>query len=171
MRLIHIMSWSAVLAAMFLWGAFWFFDRELQNERFRYADVLATQAEEGVREEMLARLRSTVNDTVNDRADIEKLVSVRILDAVQIIEQSAQRAGATGVAIGEASPLPSTANAPKGIATYVIVVNAEGSFASVMRTISVFETLTIPATLTQFTLEKGEKTWRLTARLTLLISS
>ncbi|MFZ2886742.1 MAG: hypothetical protein WA021_02895 [Minisyncoccia bacterium] len=159
-----LLAWIMVFVAVLAWTSFGGLVRQLSNERIAYAEAESRSKEEALRGEGAARLKATVESTETERTALESLVSISILQAVEVIEQAGRAAGASDVSIGEATP---SANAPKDLSAVTIVVNASGSFAAVTRAIALFETLPIPATLEQFELDRleKEKTWRLTARL------
>lgn len=166
-------SWLSILmllAAIVAWTGFGGLIFQVANERADYAEALSRSEEEATRGESAARLRTSVESTEAERAALESLLNISILRAVEVIEQAGRAAGASDVRIGEATPVSSEAGK---VATVSIVVNASGSFATIMRTIALFETLPIPATLQQFELEKIDKanTWRLTVRLRVLLAS
>ena len=163
------LAWLMVVVASLAWTGFGGLVFQLSNERAEYADALARSEEDSLRGDSAARLRTTVESTTQERAALESILDISILRAVEVIEQAGRAAGADDVAIGEATPISS---ATADLAGVSIVVNAKGSFTEVMRAITLFETLPIPATLDQFELEKMSQatTWRLTTRLRVLLA-
>lgn len=161
-----LFAWFMVLVAVAAWAGFGRLILQLDRERASYVAAEELSKQETLRGESATRLRATIQGTEAERAAIEGLVGLTILQAVEAIEQAGEAAGANDVAIGEATPT----NAPQGLAAVSIVVNASGSFGSLHRAISLFETLPIPAKLEQFELAKEEQSnsWRLTARLRVL---
>lgn len=155
-----------ILVAVLSWTGFGGLVWQLREQRAEYASALERSKEDALRGESAARLRSSVESSETERAAIESLVDISILRAVEVIEQAGRAAGASDVSIGEATP----SSAPEGLSAIVIVVNASGSFSTLMRAIALFETLPIPAALEQFELQKIDQTntWRLTARLRVL---
>lgn len=164
--------WLAILVmivGLAAWAGFGGLVWQLSIARTDYVAALERSKQETLRGEGAARLRSTVESTEGDRAALESLVNSSVLRAVEVIEQTAKAAGASQVVMGEATPT----GAPEGLSAVSFVVNAEGTFPVLMRTITLFETLPIPASLDQFELEnKGEgKGWRLTARVRVFMTS
>lgn len=163
-----IIAGSMCVLAVLAWVGFWFVFTTLTHDRVGYADALATAETESARGESLVRLRSAVQGTVSERTALEGLVSLKVLDAVEQIETAAMQAGGRSVAIGEAALVAST---PGKLSTFTVGVNADGSFASLIRAVRLFETLPIPATLEQFDITKSEKDWHLNARLRVTLST
>jgi hypothetical protein len=165
MRL-SIVAYGSFAIAVALWAAFGALVWQLGLERAAYAEGVERTKQESIRGESTARLRASVQGTEAERAALESLVQITILQAVEAVEQAGEVAGASNVEIGEASP----STAPEGFSAVMIVVNASGSFAALTRAVSLFETLPIPAKLQQFELVKAEQqnAWRLTARLNVL---
>lgn len=163
-----LIAWGFLILALLAWGGFAYMVKSLGDARHAYADAVVIAQQESERGEMVQRLRAVVQSTQVERASLEGSVSATILQAVQTIEAAGQAAGASNVTIGGANPV---ANPPKGLAVYSIAVTAQGSFASLMRTVALFETLPIPSTIEQFEIGKGEKNWNLTARLQVTIAA
>ncbi len=163
-----IITWSLVLLTLVAWGGFGFLTWQLHAERTSYVQALSETVSKSARDEAMTRLRATLQASAYERAALEKIVGVSILNAVEVIEEAGRSAGATGVTIGEATPITGTAQKIGGV---TIVVNATGSFTALMRTVSLFETLPIPATVEMFEVSKGESTWRLTARIRVTLNN
>lgn len=155
--------------ALMLWAVFGYLVWSLYGERAEYVDAAVQAQQAEVRSQSSARLRATVHDTEVERASLESLLDLTILRAVEILETTGRQAGATEVSIGEATPAPVGKDAT--LTSVSIVVNMEGSFASLMRALSLYETLTVPSTMDQFQLEKIENTWRATARMRVFLTS
>jgi hypothetical protein len=167
MRLTVITCVLGILAAL-SWGGFWYIYATLGSDRLAYADAVATAEAESSRGENLVRLRSAVQSTEAERAALEAIVGVTILDAVENIETAARDAGASDVAIGEATLAAST---PGKLSTFTVGVSANGSFVALVRAVRLFETISIPATLERFDITEGEKDWHLNARLRVTLSA
>lgn len=166
-----LLAITTFLLAALLWGVFIYLVVALPRERARYAEALVVSAQEAVRAESSARVKAVVQDTEIERAALLSLLQVPLIDAIKIVEDAARAGGARTVSIGEATPINGkTSPAAPPMTRVAVVVQAQGSFAALVRTISLFETLTIPATLDGFDLEKGEETWRLTARITIAVA-
>lgn len=160
-------AWGMLVLALAAWGALGYFIMRVQGDRAEYASASALAEEASARGGERARLHSTILGTEIERAAIESLVNVTILDAVETIEKAAKEAGASDVKIGEASQ----GTAAQKLSSVSFTVTASGSFIAVMRTIALFETLPLPSTVEQFELAKSGTTWRLTARLRVTLAA
>lgn len=160
--------WGILLLAVGAWGGFAYLAIFLGDKRAEYADLKAVAEQESDRSESSARLRALVQGTEVERAAIESVVAVRIVDAAETIEDAVRAAGAREITISEAA-----AQAPnaQGISSVSIGVSATGSFASLMRAILLLESLTLPSTLEQFEMAKDKEEWRLVVRLKLTLAA
>lgn len=165
MRLLYTIAGTALLAAAALWAVFVFEIFALANEREAYRVTEANSKEVLLRDESEARLKATVRDTAAEREALNKLFSANLLSVVEAIEKTGLQAGAQSVRLGEATPQSAPLGSLSDIQTVSMVVTLEGSFASLVRAMSLYETLAIPATLEQFEMEKTATVWRATARL------
>jgi len=157
-----------MIVAILAWTGFGFFVQSIASDRAEYADTLSRTEQDSVRGDSAARVRSTVESSIDERAALERIFSISVLDVVEIVEQSVAAAGARDVVIEDASSASSVGD----LSAVSIAVNAHGSFATVARAASLLETLPIPASLESFEMEqlKGGNDWRLTARLRILMS-
>jgi hypothetical protein len=167
--MIRFLAGGTLIMALALWGVFGFLVYDLYSERSELVLAQASAREESLRGESATRLRATIQDTAAERAALERMVSIPVLAAVETIESAGKKAGATEVSIGSASPAGGAM--PEGTMAVSVVVNARGSFAALMRTLRVFETLPIPSTIEQFELEYVNNAWRLSARLRLIAAA
>lgn len=161
----RLIAWLSLVVSLILWGAFVFLVWSLYDERIMYLEAASVAQESELRGQSVARLRASVQDTEVERAALNSLLDVSILRAVEIIETTGRQAGATEVTIGEATPMPLSGNVPAGLTSVSAVVNLQGSFASIVRAISLYETLTVPSRLEQFEMEKLGNSWRATVRV------
>jgi hypothetical protein len=173
MRLLYTVTGGAVLIAVALWAVFVLEMFALANEREAHATALANSKEILMRDESQARLKATVRDTAPEREALNKLFAPNLLAVVEAIEKTGTQAGAQSVRLGEATPHSAPPGSLTDIQTVAIVVTLEGSFSALVRAMSLYETLAIPATLEQFEMEKTATAtvWRATARLKVIHST
>lgn len=167
-RLMSVAVWGLLLLSCAAWGGFAYLVLFLEDKRTEYAERAATSVQESERQESSARLRSLVQGTEVERAALESIVGVRIVDAAETIEEAARAAGTHEIEISEASV--QAAN-PQGISIVSVGVNAKGSFAAAMRAILLLESLPLPATVEQFEISKDQEEWRVVARLRLTLAN
>lgn len=159
-----LVAWGTLLIAIAAWAGCVYMYSSLGKMRFEYADRTILAEQEAERQESSARLRALVQGTEVERAALESIVGVRIVDAAETVEVALRDAGAQEVEISEANAgQPNT----QGISSVSMGVSAAGSFASVMRAVLLLESLPLPSTVEQFEIVKNEDKWRMTARLKL----
>ena len=163
-----MMAWGTLVLAIAAWGGCVYLYTSLGTLRFEYADRAILAEQETDRQESSARLRSLVQGTEVERAALESIVGVRIVDAAETVEIALRDAGTQEVEISEAN-----AGAPntQGISSVSMGVSATGSFASVMRAVLLLESLPLPSTIEQFEIVQNEDKWRMSARLKLSLAN
>ncbi len=152
-----------IVVAVLAWTGFGLFVQRISSDRAEYADALSRAEQDSVRGDSAARVRSTVESSVDERAALERLFAISILEAVEIVEQAVAAAGARDVVIEDASSSSSEGD----LSAVTLVVNANGSFAAISRAVSLLETLPIPASLEGLEMENIDDSnlWRLTGRI------
>ncbi len=163
-----LFAWALLVLATAMWGGVWFLVANLGSERVAYADALTQSHQQDIRGETATRAHLTVQATEVERAALASLVNVSIVQAVDAMEKAGRDAGASNVAVSEATPI---SGSPDGLAQYSITINANGSFSAIMRTISLFETLPFPASLEQFDIAHNDKQWHVTAHLRVVLAA
>jgi len=165
--MIRLLAWPLLIVALLSWGGYWYATTMLSDARAAYASKLEESEQQKTREQSLTRVQSVIRDTEAERAAIERLISVSVVQAVDIVEAAGEAAGGKSVEIVSASP----ATAPKELSGLSIVVTMEGTFPALMRAVSLFESLPIPSVVETVDIEKSEGMWRLTARLKLFLAA
>lgn len=163
-----LVVWGLLAVSLAAWGGVAFLVLFIDDKRTEYAELAATSVQDSERQESSARLRSFVQGTEVERAALESIVGVQIVDAAETIESTVQSAGVREIQISEASV--QAAN-PQGISSVSVGVNATGSFAAAMRAILLLESLPLPATVEQFEISKDQEEWRMVARLRLTLAN
>lgn len=164
MTAFRISSWFALLVSILLWGIFGYLVWQLYVERDQYISAASAAEEADLRGQSASRLHATVRDTEVERAAINSLLDMGVLRIVEILETTARQAGATEVSVGAATP-QSVTGAPAGLTSVSVVINMQGSFSALVRAMGLYETLTIPSMLEQFSIENIDGKWRATARV------
>lgn len=168
MKLLTLSAFGALILAIAAWVAFGFLALSLDAERYRYADARIKAMDDSTRGEAAVRLRTTIRESEAERAALEGVFNVTILEAAETIEATGRRAGATSVTIGSATPL---SNSSRGLTNVAFVVNARGSFTALMRAVALFEVLPIPSVVERFEISERESGWDLTAHLRTTIAA
>lgn len=167
MRMYSIIAWFVLLLSLASWGGYVYLLQTLSADRAAYATALEEKKQEELRQQSTTRIQAAVRDTEVERAALDALIKVPIVDAVDIIEAAGRAAGARSVSIGGATPAGSTA---KELSPVSVIVNVEGTFPALMRALSLFERLPIPSVVEQFDVRSTENGWALSARVKLLIA-
>lgn len=168
MYTLRLTAWLSFLLSLALWAVFGYLVWSLYGERAEYVEAAANAQQAELRGQSASRLRASVQDSEVERASLEGLLDLTILRAVEILETTGRQAGAKDVTIGEATPQGGSATSLTSVS---VVVNLHGSFSSLARAISLYETLTVPSTLEQFEMQKVDDSWRATARVRVYLSS
>lgn len=167
-RTYAVAAWGMLFVALAAWGGVVYLYTSLGAMRFEYADRVILAEQDASRQESSARLRALIQGTEVERATLESIVGVRIVDAAEIVEIAVRDAGAQDVEITEAN---AAAPNSQGISTVSMGVSAAGSFASVLRAVRLLETISIPSTVEHFELVQNEDGWRMVARLRLTLAN
>lgn len=167
-RAYTVLAWGMLFTAIAAWGGVVYLYTSLNAMRFEYADRVILAEQDANRQESSARLRALIQGTEVERATLESIVSVRIVDAAETVETAVRDAGAQDVQITEAN---AAAPNSQGISTVSMGVSANGSFASVLRAVRLLESLSLPSTVEQFELVQNEDGWRMVARLRLTLAN
>lgn len=160
-------AWALLVLAFVAWGGFAYLTQLLGAERVEYADLAAVSAQDGERQETASRLRSVVQSTEVERAALEGVVGIPLVDAAETIEASVRSAGVREIQISGAS---AQQGASKDISSVSVGVSGVGSFTSLVRAVLLLEQLPLPSMLEQFEIAKNENEWRLNARVRLTLS-
>lgn len=154
------------MAAASVWVALWYISNDILDEASLRSTVASSAQTQSDRAAYTQRLSSLVSDTQGDRAALEALVGMNIVSIVTLIEQVGTQTGIT-VKVNSAQPQGSSVALP--LSEIAFAVEADGSFAQVMRTVQALERLPVPSTIEQLefmqnTGDSGKKgTWHLSA--------
>ncbi len=162
MRRTIIFSILLMTLALALWGAYGYIVLSFGSERDAYATLLSDNEMKDARERAVSRLRGSVRDTREERETLESLVAVDVIQAVSTIEAVGEATGATVRIDGATSGAAS-----EHVRTIVVAVTLEGSQASILRALTVLETLPFPAVVENVDLtgtQEGEWSARLRVR-------
>lgn len=161
-------AWGLLFLSFAAWGGFVYLTYFLDAKRTDYINLSVLAVEESERQESSTRLRALIQGTEVERAALESVMGVRIVDAAETVEAALDAAGARDITISEAN-----AGAPntQGISSVSMGVNASGSFTTLMRATLMLEALPLPSMIEQFELSEDKDEWRLVARLRLTLAN
>ena len=168
--LLAILTWCAV--GLFVWVI-------LTDEEDRATSVQSMQETES-KEASALRLYSLAQDTAQKREQLDKIFHTDVVSMVDMIESAGKTAGAKLVVSNvqtQDTPLAQTASGSPIIATG-FVVEAQGTFPSIMHLVRLFETLPVPSKLDRLDVERTSAAtpgasglWRINAHLNVLTTS
>lgn len=169
---VAIFAWGSSLAALIAWVfVFWVAWHVWVAE-----DVLVLKASDveqaTAREISLARLHTLVRETKEERALLRRHLSVDVLHAVSVIEMVGVASG-VDLEVDEAS---TEGGVDERTATRLVslVIRANDTFARLVHTVALLETLPVPSELLYLELEKAKNAadvWTLLVRARIVVSS
>ncbi|KKW19286.1 MAG: hypothetical protein UY63_C0017G0063 [Parcubacteria group bacterium GW2011_GWA2_51_10] len=181
-RVATMSSWIAVSCAVGALAAVVLFAFYTRVQHAARSEALERAQAETVTEESSMVFQALARDTKDLRKQLDDMTRVDVLDAAGLIESVGDAAG-VAIKINAASlePVDGEESEDAELRAVSFLVEAEGSFAALMRTAELFETLPLPSSVQNLELERAlslnesaGKTvalWRLTARISVFTSS
>lgn len=173
--------WILFPAAVLAWAAVGLFAWIIATDEVDRALYVQVMQETESKEAIATRLHAIVQDTAEQRAQLDSILRMDVVSIVDMIEEVGKAAGVritVSNAIPENVP-PSQAAGGAGIIATGFVVEAQGRFSTLMRVVQLFETLPIPSTLGRLDMERTAKpgnlgtsdTWRMNAYIRVLTTA
>lgn len=160
------------------WYGVWIVREGIVAEAAAQQARLAAQKSTSARDANQARTRALITETAEKRAQLAEYVHVDLIRAAETIEKVGPAAGVT---LKVSGAFPETLPAPVGASAHPLrvigfTIEAQGSFAGIVRAAELLETLPLPASIMQFDMAqvpqepsgKGTPQWRLNARIRVL---
>ncbi len=175
---IQFIAIGLTVAAMLAWAGVIYAGRYILSEASARASTAVTAEQELDRVAYAQRLKSLAADTQADRDRLHALTHANIVSIVNTIEAASREIG-VNAQVNNALPVGQSEILPGGVPleTIVFVVEAQGTFAQLMRAAALFEHLSLPSSVEQLELERsvnaatGAASWRLMARIRVLTTS
>jgi len=181
---IAIYAWVAITVAIAAWvGVFIYagwISRQLDTHQSQATDMQSISE----REMEAIRLHALVRDTKNLRAQLDGLTRTDVIGVANIIESIGKIVGAKvkiGAATPEAIEQKGSSNNTSGLRAVSFVVESEGTFASLMNTAALLETLPMISSIQGMEIERAplssgpnstkQVMWRLVAHIRVLTSA
>ena len=143
----------------------------LQVTATERAASIQTEAQQQDRTAYAQRIGAIASDTADERAELEAFMHLDIVSAAEEFERVGTRAGAT-VHVTDATPQSGGTTLANGETLQWISfsVAAEGSYASLMRALKLYENLPLALEINELELQQaGESsTWQMTLRIRVL---
>lgn len=135
------------------------------------AEEVQSEAQQLDRRAHAERLSAIVRDTEDERAELERFLRLDIVATAEEFERIGAQAGAK-VAVTGALPDPGTSLQGGGTLRWITLsLFAEGTYAALVRTISLYEDLPYALEITRFDLEQNGDVatdWRLNLSIRVL---
>ncbi len=168
-------QWVFLFLAVSAWGGVaWFGMSLVQYEQSRSTQIVVVQETES-KGAAAARLRSLMQDTAEDRAQLEALLHSDVISIVAFLERAG--GGRVTVSVSDARPegsaVPRTISKSTGITATGFTIEAGGSFSDLMRVVERLENLPLPSTIVRVELSENKNdqkktTWSLSAHIRIL---
>lgn len=177
---ITLIVWSAVALSLVAWTGVVMFALAIQSQKDASFSHVTDADAALARESAALRLHALSRDTKDARAQLDELVQADFLAIADTIEGVGKISGVK-IKIGGAAPesgqQPQALNSP-ALNAVDFVVEAEGSFAKLMHTVALFETLPVLSSIQNLELERvsvsseagasKKAAWRLSGRIKVL---
>lgn len=167
-------AWAALCAAIFVSaGAGFFWWTTMEDERIR-AETIQNAREFSTRHDSAVRMHALAVDTALARTRLDDLLDTDVISAVEMLE-GAGKAAKVKIQLSDAQS-DTGVQSGSNVKAVGFVVSAEGSFASLMRLLTLLETLPLPSSLTRFDLEHTSggseaNSWRLNSYIRVLTTA
>lgn len=180
---ITIIAFSAVAAALIAWGSFGMFAWNIWSEEASISSNTNSAEAITERQSVSLRLRSLTRETKSARDRLDSLAGSEVLGIANIIEGVGKSTGVPVKISGaiQSSPSPKAKTPAPILHPIVLIVEAEGSFASLMHTAQLLENLPILSSLQSLELDyvqnysdsvkTKKQVWRLSARIQVMTTS
>ncbi|MDO8481856.1 MAG: hypothetical protein Q7S75_02120 [bacterium] len=185
-RPITLIAFVAVAAALVAWGALAVFAWNIMSEESKIRSHATYTEAVTARENVSMGLNALARDTKSGRDQLDSLTRKEVLEIANIIEGVGKSTGVT-VKIGGATSEPVTQKSGKSITVNTtmhavnFIVDAEGTFSSVMHTALLFENLPAISSIQSLQLVRVQnsgdsakaktKLWRLSARIQVITTA
>ncbi|MEK7601166.1 MAG: hypothetical protein AAB480_01370 [Patescibacteria group bacterium] len=171
-------GWLSLCVAFGLWGAVIYAALSIQTQARVSATNVAQSEQQIDRAARMLRLSGLVADTKDERARLDSLIQSDVVSIVDTIE-AAGAAARVKATVSDALPQGVSRELPGGepLQTVAFVVQAQGSFSSLMKLVALFEHLPLVSSVEEIDLEQSAganpktATWHLTARIRVLTTA
>ena len=180
---ITLLAFSAAAVAFIAWGSFGMFAWNIWNEKASISSSTSDAETVTERQSASLRLHSLARETKSARDRLNSLTGSEVLGIANIIEGVGKSTGVPVTISGatQSSPSPKSKAPASILHPIVFVVEAEGSFASLMHTTQLLENLPILSSLQSLELnyvqtysdsvKTKKQAWRLSARIQVMTTS
>jgi Tfp pilus assembly protein PilO len=171
MRISKLQIPVSVVVALVVWCIAVYFFLSIQDRESRYQTQAASSQLASQKQIAATQLHMLAQNTQSERDDLANLLNVDIVSVVNTIDNAGKAAGVS-LKLGDAVPESTPPQSP--IRAVDFVVQAQGSFANIMRAVRLFETLPVPSLIEALDIQqvpdsgKGGTTWQMNASIRVL---
>ena len=174
-RYISYLAWMLTLLALFSFAAVAYFAWTIAGEHASRGTRLSSAQESALRGAAASRAHALIADTEAERRTLDEFFRADVISVASLIRNAGASAGVkteVSNALPEALP-PGAVASGLPLNAIGFVVHTEGSFASLMRALKLFETLPVPVTLGRFDVEQTPSgdSWHMSVYLRVLTSA
>jgi len=174
-RITYIAALLSFLA-LCAWGIVGYASFEIHRVAKERAERARIAEQEGNRAAYSQRISVLAAETETDRARLKGLVDKDVVSIIEAIE-AAGRSARVSARVSDAVPAGGAEEIPGGgeMQAVEFIVQATGSFASLMQAAALFEKIPLAASLQQIEFERNASDqgppWRMTARIQVLTTA
>lgn len=166
------------MLAVLAWTGIWYLGNGILDAASARASTASSAQVQSDRAAYTQRIAALVADTRDDRATLENASEMHIVSIVTMIENIGTKTGIT-VKVNNAQSQGSAPELPGGgsLNAFALAIEADGSFAQIMRTVQALESLPLPSSIEQLeiSLNGGDPGkshgWHLNARVNVFTAS
>jgi hypothetical protein len=164
----------ALVLGLVSWGGVAYLANRIAYESEARVFAEASEEQSSIKHMSAIRTRALALETKDERAELERLLNADVIALANIIESAGERVGVT-IRISDALPESVGTGAP--LEAFGFVVEAQGSFSSLMHVSAALVSLPVPVSLEQLEFEHvasgggNAGSWRLSARLRILTAA
>lgn len=178
MNRISYLAWGCLFLALMAWGGVWLFADYIGREEERHLTLLAEIQQSSARQGSQTRTHALAKETKQERSSLADIFKTDVVSVANLLTATGKLAGVK-MKLSGALPEVAPEVAPGGQSLQAVgfVVQADGTFAALMRAAQLFEALPIPSSLTRLDLQyipgsgSSGGTWHMNAYLFVFTTS
>lgn len=170
-------AWTLVALAVCAWIGVILFARTIAAQEAEQAQAIISAQQSSTVQSASVRLHAIAQDTAGERTQLDQLLAVDVVSAANLLKGLGKATGVT-VRLSGALPEVAPASTPNGpqIQAVGFAVQADGSFAALMRTLQIIEHLPLASSVERFDIQraqdsKGPVLWHMNVYIRVLTSS
>lgn len=148
------LAWSLLPITLFAWCGVVYFGWSILHAESEYIATLEAIQQSSVAQSSAVRMHAIIEETAPQRERLDKLLAVDVVSAAALLQSVGKKTGVT-VKLSGALPESTASASAKGpkIQAIGFALQADGSFAALMRTAKLLEALPIPSSVERLDLQ------------------